>query len=114
LIERIQGRATFRAFGPSARRVRRGPLTVVVAERDGAGAAGLAFAVPRRVGGAVVRNRLRRQLRAAAREIDREHPVLPAWYLVVVHPGAAGCSFGALAGALGEAFDASNSDGGVR
>jgi ribonuclease P protein component len=113
LIERIQGRATFRAFGPSARRVRRGPLTLVVAERAGAGAAGLAFAVPRRVGGAVVRNRIRRQLRAAAREIDQVRPVRPAWYLVVVHPGAAGCSFAVLAGALREAFDASAGDKGL-
>ena len=52
--------------------------------------AGLAFAIPKRVGPAVVRNRLRRQLRAAAREIDREQPVEAGWYLVVVHPGARG------------------------
>lgn len=52
--------------------------------------AGLAFAIPKQVGPAVVRNRLRRQLRAAAREIDLEQSVAPGWYLVVVHPGARG------------------------
>jgi ribonuclease P protein component len=106
LIERIQGRATFRRFGSSARRVRRGPITLVIAERDAGDAAGLAFAISRRVGGAVVRNRLRRQLRAIARDIDHRSPVPPAWYLVVVHPGAADSTYESLSAALHDAFAA--------
>jgi ribonuclease P protein component len=114
LIERIQGRATFRRFGSSARRVRRGPITLVIAERDAGDAAGLAFAVPRRVGGAVVRNRLRRQLRAIAKDIDRRTPVPPAWYLVVVHPGAADHSFDSLTASLRSAFADEPGGPGVR
>lgn len=108
MIERIHGRAPFRRFGPDARRYRRGPLTLVVADRDdGDGAAAVAYAVSRRVGGAVVRNRLRRQLRAAARAIDADAPVRPGWYLVVVHPPARDHDYheleAALRGALVEA-----------
>ena len=99
MIERIHGRATFRRFGPGARRFRRRPLTLVVADRDG-GPAAFAYAVSRRVGPAVVRNRLRRQLRAAAVEIDADQPVRPAWYLVVVHPSARGTGYRDLLSAL--------------
>lgn len=66
----------------------------------------MAFAIPKRVGPAVVRNRLRRQLRAAAREIDREQPVEAGWYLVVVHPGARGEQYQDLRRWLGAAFGA--------
>jgi ribonuclease P protein component len=60
----------------------------------------VAYAVSRRVGPAVVRNRIRRQLRAAVERIDRDAGVLPGWYLVVVHPPARGQDFDALSGAL--------------
>jgi ribonuclease P protein component len=103
LIERIHGRATFRRFGPEARRIRSGPLTVVVADRQD-GRAAVAYAVSRRVGPAVVRNRLRRQLRAAIRSIDLAAPVDPGWYLVVVHPSARGRTYGELADALRRAL----------
>ena len=73
---------------------------MVIAERPVGPAAGVAYAVSRRVGPAVVRNRIRRQLRAAIQHIDREVGVLPGWYLVVVHPPARGQDFDALAGAL--------------
>jgi ribonuclease P protein component len=50
----------------------------------------LAFAIGKRVGNAVVRNRLRRRLREAARRLE----VLPAGlYLVRAKPDAAGLSF---------------------
>jgi ribonuclease P protein component len=50
----------------------------------------VAYAIGRRVGPAVVRNRLRRQLRAAVREIDVATGGLPAGaYLVSPRPEAA-------------------------
>jgi ribonuclease P protein component len=53
----------------------------------------LAFAIPKRVGNAVTRNRLRRQLREVFRELERDGRLVPADYLVLVGPGAAGSPF---------------------
>jgi len=65
----------------------------------------VAYAVGRRVGPAVVRNRLRRRLRAAAREIDLATGGLPAGaYLVSVRPEAALRSYAALRDDLGSAL----------
>ncbi len=59
----------------------------------------LAFAIGKRVGNAVVRNRLRRRLREAAR-----HMALPAGtYLIRVHPAAATLTFQELAAHLSRA-----------
>lgn len=60
------------------------------------------FAVPRRTGTAVVRNRLRRQLRAIMVGLDRDHPELvPAGDLLIgVGPGAVGRSFEDLSSAV--------------
>ena len=69
LIGRVGDRATFDALRREGRRARRGPMTVV--HLPGAGDVRVAFAIGRRVGPAVVRNRLRRRLRAAMRELDQ-------------------------------------------
>jgi ribonuclease P protein component len=105
VLERITRRGVFRAFAPPAPRHRSGPLTLVVAERDDGDGAGLAMAVSRKVGTAVVRNRLRRQIRAAAAELDAERPLRRGWYLVIVHPRARGCSTAELRDALAAALD---------
>jgi ribonuclease P protein component len=107
VLERITRRAVFRGFAPPAPRHRSGPLTVVVAERspaDGDGA-GLAMAVSRKVGPAVVRNRLRRQVRAVAAELHAERPIRSGWYLVILHPPARGRSSAELRAALASALD---------
>ncbi|MEY2588988.1 MAG: ribonuclease protein component [Acidimicrobiaceae bacterium] len=86
---RIRDRRSFRALRADGARRRSGPL-VVTALHDGAetDAPRVAFAISRAVGPAVVRSRLRRQLRAHARALD-----LPAGaYLVGVAPAAAGLS----------------------
>ena len=90
-IDRIRDREVFRRFRTSGSRARRGPLTVVALERLDSASAGLAFAMPRRVGSAVARNRLRRQLRAAASRA-RTPPGASGrrGYLVIVRPGAVG------------------------
>ena len=53
---------------------------------------------------AVVRNRLRRQLRAAALEVHHEGVLAPRAHLVVVRPDAAGASYTTLRRALAEAL----------
>jgi ribonuclease P protein component len=54
----------------------------------------VAYAVGRRVGPAVVRNRVRRRLRAAVREIDRSGAGLAdGAYLIAVRPAAADSTY---------------------
>jgi ribonuclease P protein component len=107
VLERITRRAVFRAFAPPAPRHRSGPLTLVVAERSGldGDGAGLAMAVSRKVGPAVVRNRLRRQVRAAAAELDDERALRTGWYLVILHPPARGRSTAELRDLLADALE---------
>jgi ribonuclease P protein component len=102
-IGRVRHRATFLDLRRYGRRATSGPLTVTfVADlapgpeaepppRDRARPR-VAFAVPRRVGKAVVRNRLRRRLRAVFAEADAARAPAGA-YLVAVRPGAADLSY---------------------
>lgn len=59
----------------------------------------VAFAVGRRVGHAVVRNRVRRRLRSAARELD----LRPGAYLVSAGPEVVGLSYPEMRQHLAEA-----------
>jgi ribonuclease P protein component len=108
LIDRITSRATFRSFTRS--RDRAGTPWFTVVRSDGppdppAVGAGMAFAIPRRVGTAVQRNRVRRQLRSAARHRYLQRGGPAGWFLVVVRPGAPDASYSDLAGALDAALD---------
>ena len=102
VVGRIRTKTTFRALSRPEGRARRGPLSVVysrVAEADGLALVG--YAVGRRHGGAVARNRLRRRLRAAVR---MEGPGLPAGaYLVRAAPGTSDLAFDALRQAVSDA-----------
>ena len=49
---------------------------------NGSDVCSIAFVVPRSFGTAPERNRVRRRLRAAAREIDRHVPLPPSWHLI--------------------------------
>ena len=60
----------------------------------------VAYAVPRAVGPAVVRNRLRRRLRAISRELD----LPPGSYLVSTQPAAAQLDYEDLANHMREAL----------
>ncbi|MEX2294085.1 MAG: ribonuclease P protein component [Acidimicrobiales bacterium] len=69
---RVTDRRTFLAFRQDGRRAGRGPLTVTwlpPAASDRPAPPRVAFAIGRPAGGAVVRNRIRRRLRAALREL---------------------------------------------
>lgn len=101
----------FRRFAAPTPRFHAGSVTVVVAERrdeEGHGA-GVAMAVGRRVGSAVVRNRLRRQVRSVLTELDRERPLRNGWYLVILHPSARGRSSDELRRDLNRALDRAGS-----
>ena len=78
---RITDRATFEALRRSGKRARSGPVSVVFLD-DGGERARVAYAIGRRVGGAVERNRLRRRLRSAVSEIEGEAGLSPGAYLL--------------------------------
>lgn len=72
----------------------------------------VAFAVGRRAGGAVVRNRIRRRLRAAMRELAAEPSSLPSGlYLVGASSRAATMPFDELRGQLARAVAEATSGG---
>lgn len=89
VIWRIRDRATFEALRRSGRRARRGPVTVTYAA-GGAPHPRVAYAVGKRAGKAVVRNRLRRRLRSAVAGVAG---LEPGAYLVAADPGASGLSY---------------------
>ncbi len=90
--------ARVRAEGCSARR---GPIRVSFVanaahgdDRAAQPTMAVAFSVPKRVGSAVVRNRVRRRLRPILRELATEHPtpVAAGHYLFGVHSSLAALS----------------------
>jgi ribonuclease P protein component len=100
LIGRVRHRSTFTDLRRRGVGAASGPLSVTYASDlspvDGSAPAPpvprVAFAVPRRVGNAVARNKVRRRLRAILAEAGAAR--LPAGaYLVAVRPGADGLSY---------------------
>jgi ribonuclease P protein component len=102
LIWRIRDRATFEALRREGRRTRRGSLSVTYVPADD-GPPRVAYGIGRKVGPAVVRNRVRRRLRAAARALAADRALRPGAYLVTVGPRAAEASAAELHRLLGEA-----------
>ncbi len=98
---RVRDAATFDALRRTGRRARSSSLSVTwLPATDGPPR--VAYAVGRRVGTAVARNRLRRRLRA----IMRAMPLAPGCYLVGAGPDAAGLDHAALEAELCDALDA--------
>ena len=79
-------------------------MTVTWVAGDPAQPPRVAFAIGRKAGGAVVRNRIRRRLRAIVREVE---PLLhPGAYLVGVTAEASSMSYGELKATVCEALGA--------
>jgi ribonuclease P protein component len=102
-IWRIRDRRTFAALRGSGRYLRQGPITVTFLSGDPGTPPRFAYAVGRRVGTAVARNRLRRRLRAA---VATASALRSGAYLVGAGPEAARLSFGELRKTLCEALEA--------
>ena len=100
-IWRVRDRRTFAALSERGARGRQGPITVLfLAEQDLPPR--VAYAVGRSTGSAVVRNRLRRRLRAIVRELQ---PV-PGAYLVRAAAPAAALPYDELRSTVRRAIDA--------
>jgi ribonuclease P protein component len=96
LIGRIRDRATFEALRRKGRRARCDGVSVVYLAAS-TGQARVAYGVGRKMGSAVVRNRVRRRLRAVMRQLDGERGGLPPGaYLVGVAPSVVRQSYGDL------------------
>ena len=114
-VGRVSGGRRFAALRRSRHTVRSGPLRITWAPPATASAPGgpagavpaVAYAIGRRVGPAVVRNRLRRRLRAAMNET---RPA-PGDYLVHADPAAASVPYADLKALVSHALDALSPSG---
>ena len=97
-IESLRSRADFDAVARRGR-ARRHRLFTIRVRRNGLGRVRCGFAVSRRVGGAVVRNRVRRRLRQLMRALP---PGSGFDVLVSANPGIVHANFEELRAALGE------------
>jgi ribonuclease P protein component len=90
LIRRVRGHDTFRELARTPSR-RRGALGARLLPGDPSEPPAVAYSIPRVVGGAVERNRLRRRLRAALRDLEPE--LVPGGrYLVSAGPAVSAMS----------------------
>jgi ribonuclease P protein component len=90
LIRRVRGHGTFRDLARTPSR-RRGALGARLLPGDPSEPPAVAYSIPRAVGGAVERNRLRRRLRATVRDLEPE--LVPGGrYLVSVGPAVSDLS----------------------
>jgi ribonuclease P protein component len=87
----VRSREDFAALSRSRARGRSGPVWVVhAAAADDEPVARVAYAVSKKVGGAVVRNRIRRRLRPLMDQLDHDQGLVPGGYLVGVRPDVVG------------------------
>lgn len=103
-VWRVRDRATFVELRRQGRRVRRGPVSVTFVAGGPSEPPKVAYAVGRRVGSAVRRNRLRRRLRAVVADLAPD--MRPGAYLVGAAPAAADLPFGELKAVVSQALRA--------
>ena len=104
VVWRITDRATFADLRARGRRGRAGPVTVTWLPDDRSVPPRVAYAVGRRVGNAVARNRLRRRLRHVVAGVVPS--LAPGAYLVGAGPGATRLSSGELRASVCTALNA--------
>lgn len=104
---RVTDRATFAELRRDGRRGRSGAVAVTWLPAEGAAGAAsnprAAFAVGRSVGGAVVRNRVKRRLRAALRELLAQDRLPRGTYLLSGRPQVAEMAWSDLLAAVDDA-----------
>lgn len=107
---RIRKRESFRALARPDGKATSGPVTVAYASTQVEGPfPAVGYAIGRRHGSAVVRNRLRRRLRAAMTEVAPDLP--PGAYLVRAAPSAGARPFDELCRSVSEAASAASTRG---
>ena len=107
-VERIRSQRTFDLFRTSGTSGASGPLRVKFVGQKSWSKAEVAYALGKKLGGSVVRNRLRRRLRAivSAGEVG----LSPGAYLVSAGPGATELSFDELKAAMSQAVRVATAD----
>ena len=95
-LTRLTRRAEFLRVAAKGRKAPAPGLVLQAMRRDDTGPARLGFTVTKKVGNAVVRNRTRRRLRAAAREVLAEVPAAGLDLVLVGRDGTRGRPFKAL------------------
>jgi ribonuclease P protein component len=100
----IRRRADFLAANRGRRVPTPGFVLLVRARDDGDNAMRIGFTVSRKVGGAVIRNRMKRRLRALARELLPQGGVSGADHVLIGRPGGIERAFGLLRGELAKAL----------
>lgn len=103
LIWQVRDRASFGALRSAGRRVRRGPITLTWLPSDSGVPPRVAYAVSRKVGSAVVRNRIRRRLRAVISDLGAE--LRPGTYLIGARREVASVPYERLRSVMHEALD---------
>ena len=97
--DRLCDRTDFLRVQLHGERFRGEKITLLIAASSAAQSARLGLTISRKVGGAVVRNRVRRQLREASRSIGDD--LIPGFdYVVIAAPQAARCTYAILADEL--------------
>lgn len=106
-VGRVRSHRTFEALRKTSRRGRSGPISVSFIEQPSWSRAEMAFAIHRRVGTAVVRNRVRRRVRAVTGELAPSLPI--GAYVVHIGPGGPGLTFDELKVAMSRAMERATS-----
>jgi ribonuclease P protein component len=105
-IGRIRSRDTFEAIRKSGVRGGYGPVRIRCVRQTSSSEAQFAYALGKKIGTAVVRNRLRRRLRAIVAEMGSH--LAPGAYLVSAGPTATALKFDELRMVMGRALESVN------